>query len=151
MQRSVGDRDYPGSPQDAERPSPIRGGSLPSEPSLDSGVKIGDAQKLQAKLDAVLEFRRAVFFDQELNVLSFKGLGEEELAHSREAELRPLLSILDDFNVTLANGVWFGKEHYEVHRFHPPLVYGRKRPGTFNSSAAALPRMKNMSEVEIFP
>lgn len=31
-----------------------------------------------------------------------------------------------DRDVTVGEGFFVNNEHYDVHRFHPPLVYGRR-------------------------
>ena len=36
------------------------------------------------------------------------------------------MGCLDDRDKTIGPGFVLGGEHFEVHRFHPPLVYGRK-------------------------
>jgi hypothetical protein len=31
-----------------------------------------------------------------------------------------------DRDVTIGEGFFVNNEHYDVHRFHPPLIYGRR-------------------------
>ena len=33
---------------------------------------------------------------------------------------------LDDRDTTVGEGFFINNEHFDVHRFHPPLVYGRR-------------------------
>lgn len=33
---------------------------------------------------------------------------------------------LDDRDTTVGEGFFINDEHFDVHRFHPPLVYGRR-------------------------
>ena len=36
-----------------------------------------------------------------------------------------MLKAYDDRDTTVGEGFFLNGVHYEVHRFHPPLVYGR--------------------------
>lgn len=36
------------------------------------------------------------------------------------------MKLFDDREKTIANGIILFNEQYDVHRFHPPLIYGRK-------------------------
>ena len=39
---------------------------------------------------------------------------------------REYLTFCDNRDLTVGKGFWLLGEHYDVHRFHPPLVYGRR-------------------------
>ncbi|WIA18377.1 hypothetical protein OEZ85_009839 [Tetradesmus obliquus] len=41
------------------------------------------------------------------------------------AELQSLSKVLDDRDSAIKNGMTIDGQRYEVHRFHPPLAYGR--------------------------
>ncbi len=40
--------------------------------------------------------------------------------------LRFYVHALDDRDTTVGEGFFINNEHFDVHRFHPPLVYGRR-------------------------
>lgn len=46
-----------------------------------------------------------------------------------------------DRDTTVGEGFFINNEHYDVHRFHPPLVYGR-RGGADEGEGIALCRFK---------
>ena len=50
-------------------------------------------------------------------------------------------SAFNDRDVTVGEGFCINSEHYDVHRFHPPLVYGR-RGGPDEGEGIALCRFK---------
>ena len=39
---------------------------------------------------------------------------------------REFLKLFDDREATITKGIVFLNEQYDVHRFHPPLIYGRR-------------------------
>ena len=39
---------------------------------------------------------------------------------------REYLKAFEDRDATIGAGFVLLKEHYDVHRFHPPLIYGRR-------------------------
>ena len=52
-----------------------------------------------------------------------------------------------DRDVTIGDGFFINKEHFDVHRFHPPLIYGRR--GTPDEGEGiALCRFKPKNAVE---
>ena len=52
-----------------------------------------------------------------------------------------------DRDVTIGEGFFINNEHFDVHRFHPPLIYGRR--GTpEDSEGIALCRFKPKNAVE---
>ena len=40
--------------------------------------------------------------------------------------VRALLTLFDNRETTIASGIVLMNEQYDVHRFHPPLIYGRR-------------------------
>ena len=59
----------------------------------------------------------------------------------RDAVARFYVSALADRDTTVGEGFFINNEHYDVHRFHPPLVYGR-RGGPDEGEGIALCRFK---------
>ena len=55
------------------------------------------------------------------------------------AELQPYLRALDSRDNTIAAGFVLAGNHFDVHRYHPPLVYGR-RGGPEEGEGIALAR-----------
>ena len=39
---------------------------------------------------------------------------------------RAFIKSYADRDTTIGHGFMLGGQHFEVHRFHPPLIYGRK-------------------------
>ncbi|KAL6754842.1 hypothetical protein V8C86DRAFT_279633 [Haematococcus lacustris] len=73
-----------------------------------------------------------VFFDEKCNVLASNFTVVSD-------ELKPLTTILDDRDEAIKQGMVVGGTRYEVHRHHPPLVYGRTMTGQpENSEGIAL-------------
>ncbi|CAD8061765.1 unnamed protein product [Paramecium primaurelia] len=84
---------------------------------MDQGL---DAGQLLAELKKQDEWAKAIIFDEDLNVITHKNC-----AASKE-ELAPYLKAYDVRDNTIGAGFVLLGEHYEVHRWHPPLVYGRR-------------------------
>ena len=53
---------------------------------------------------------------------------------------------LDDRDTTVGEGFFINDEHFDVHRFHPPLVYGR-RGGPDDGEGIALCKFRPRSPV----
>ncbi|GBF99756.1 hypothetical protein Rsub_12531 [Raphidocelis subcapitata] len=72
-------------------------------------------QRARAELPDAHSF---LFFDGSCKVLasSFKA---------NPAELKPLVAVLGDRAAAVRSGMVVDGHRYEVHRHHPPLVYGR--------------------------
>ena len=41
-------------------------------------------------------------------------------------EIKFYLQAYDDRDTTVGEGFFINNEHFDVHRFHPPLIYGRR-------------------------
>ena len=59
----------------------------------------------------------------------------------QEDEIEFYVGAFEDRDVTVGNGFFVGGEHFDVHRFHPPLIYGR-RGGPEEGEGVALCRIK---------
>ena len=56
-------------------------------------------------------------------------------------EIKFYLSAYDDRDTTVGEGFFINNEHFDVHRFHPPLIYGR-RGGPDEGEGIALCRVE---------
>lgn len=86
----------------------------------------GDAAALQQTLAEAARSELAdassfLFFDAAGEVLASGGLPQAV----DKAELKPLVDVLGDRTSAVRSGMVVGGRRYEVHRHHPPLVYGR--------------------------
>lgn len=77
-------------------------------------------EHLQGRLEEMNEWAKSVIFDQDARVIACKGLDPDA------AELQPFLTALDSRDHTIGTGFTLAGNHFDVHRFHPPLVYGRR-------------------------
>jgi hypothetical protein len=57
------------------------------------------------------------------------------------ANFRFYVQAFADRDCTVGEGFFINNEHYDVHRFHPPLIYGR-RGGPDEGEGIALARFK---------
>ncbi|EAR82684.1 hypothetical protein TTHERM_01093500 (macronuclear) [Tetrahymena thermophila SB210] len=83
----------------------------------------GEGLNAKALNDALMkedEWAKAIIFDQNLNIITHKN------CPASVEELRPYLTAFDSRDNTIGAGFELLGEHYDVHRFHPPLVYGRR-------------------------
>ena len=44
----------------------------------------------------------------------------------KDVELKEFLTCFDDIDTTIGRGFTFCGYHFDEHRFHPPLTYGRR-------------------------
>ena len=56
-------------------------------------------------------------------------------------EVKFYLQAFDDRDTTVGEGFFINNEHFDVHRFHPPLIYGR-RGGPDEGEGIALCRVE---------
>lgn len=61
-----------------------------------------------------------MIFDEDLNIITQKNCA------TNKDELTPYLKAYDVRDNTIGAGFVLLGEHYEVHRWHPPLIYGRR-------------------------
>ena len=59
-------------------------------------------------------------------------------------EIKFYLQAYEDRDTTVGEGFFINGEHYDVHRFHPPLIYGR-RGGPDDGEGIALCRVEPRS------
>ena len=59
-------------------------------------------------------------------------------------EIKFYLQAYEDRDTTVGEGFFINGEHYDVHRFHPPLIYGR-RGGPDDGEGIALCRIEPRS------
>ena len=90
-------------------------------------------ENLQQHLEEMNEWAKAVIFDHEARIIASKGYNADP------AELPPYLTTLDSRDNAIAAGFTLNGNHFDVHRFHPPLVYGR-RGGPEEGEGIALAR-----------
>ncbi|OMJ90300.1 hypothetical protein SteCoe_7319 [Stentor coeruleus] len=76
--------------------------------------------RLGEELAKMNEWAKGVIFDQEGRIIASKGFNVDP------KELTPYLHCLDSRDVTIGSGFILNKQHFEVHRYHPPLVFGRR-------------------------
>ena len=56
-------------------------------------------------------------------------------------EIKFYIQAYDERDTTVGEGFFINNEHFDVHRFHPPLIYGR-RGGPDDGEGIALCRFK---------
>ena len=66
------------------------------------------------------EWAKAIIFDDQARIIASKGFNPDP------EELRPYTHALDSRDATIGSGFILDRNHFDVHRFHPPLVYGRR-------------------------
>eukprot|EP00825_Cyclidium_porcatum_P022889 TRINITY_DN2515_c0_g1_i6.p2 TRINITY_DN2515_c0_g1~~TRINITY_DN2515_c0_g1_i6.p2 ORF type:complete len:142 (+),score=39.99 TRINITY_DN2515_c0_g1_i6:137-562(+) len=79
-----------------------------------------DPKLLEAALQKEEEWAKAVIFDEDLNIIAHKN------CPTNKNELQPYLKAYDNRDNTIGAGFILLTQHYDVHRWHPPLVYGRR-------------------------
>ena len=77
-------------------------------------------ERIGDELAKMQEWAKAIIFDNEGRVIASKGLAVDQ------KELQPYLHALESRDLTIGAGFILNKQHFDVHRFHPPLVYGRR-------------------------
>ncbi|ETV79665.1 hypothetical protein H257_06918 [Aphanomyces astaci] len=72
-----------------------------------------------AAMKAQKEWAKAVAFNQEGKVIA-------ATAKPLDGEIAAFLKLFDSRDDTMGTGIVYLNEQYDVHRFHPPLIYGRR-------------------------
>ena len=84
---------------------------------MDDSVK----EKLTNELKAYEDWYKAIIFDGECNIIASKNAEKVQ-----DGELKEFLTALDDRDTTIGKGFKLCGNHFDAHRFHPPLTYGRR-------------------------
>ena len=84
---------------------------------MDDSVK----EKLTNELKAYEDWYKAIIFDGECNIIASKNADKLQ-----DGELKEFLTALDDRDTTIGKGFKLCGNHFDAHRFHPPLTYGRR-------------------------
>lgn len=100
-------------------------------------------EDLGPKLEEMKEWDKVVIFDQTGKVLIKKN------CEVSEEEIKQMLESYADRDKTITQGFMLNKVHFEVHRFHPPLIYGRIENETLNEGIC-LVKGKNSKEEVIY-
>ncbi|KAE9027865.1 hypothetical protein PR003_g12639 [Phytophthora rubi] len=84
--------------------------------AADSPVTLASLQEV---IKAQREWAKHIVFDGDGNIL---------LSNTKplDGEVAGFLKLFDKREDTMASGIVLLNEQYDVHRFHPPLVYGRR-------------------------
>ncbi|OQR85344.1 hypothetical protein ACHHYP_11922 [Achlya hypogyna] len=80
---------------------------------LDTHASLVEAMKAQK------EWTKALVFDGDGNFVA-------GTVKPLDGEISAFLRLYDDRDTTMGSGIVLLNEQYDVHRFHPPLIYGRK-------------------------
>ena len=94
----------------------------------------GGADELLNKLKDEKDWNKSCIFTSAGEVVVDNGC---ELL---EDEIEFYIKAYDDRDTTVGNGFFVNNEHFDVHRFHPPLIYGR-RGGPEDGEGIALARV----------
>mmetsp|Transcript_7446 Transcript_7446/g.6776 ORF Transcript_7446/g.6776 Transcript_7446/m.6776 type:complete len:142 (-) Transcript_7446:217-642(-) len=79
-----------------------------------------DPKALTDQLAKQDEWARSVIFDADANIITSRN------CQTNQSELTAYLKAYDSRDNTIAAGFNLGGDHFDVHRFHPPLIYGRR-------------------------
>jgi hypothetical protein len=91
-----------------------------------------DRERINAELNNMTEWKYKVIFSHQGEIIASSF-------DCNPAELQPYLNAFESRDATIGPGFVLNGEHYDVHRFHPPLIYGR-RGGPDEGSGIALCR-----------
>ena len=78
-------------------------------------------EKLNNELKSYEDWHRAIIFDGDCKIIASKNAEKVE-----DGELKEFLTALDDRDTTIGKGFKLCGNHFDAHRFHPPLTYGRR-------------------------
>jgi len=79
-----------------------------------------DTTTLNGLLEKQDEWARAVIFGEKGNIIASKK------TKTTQTELSAYLPAFDSRDNTVGAGFTLDGDHFDVHRFHPPLIYGRR-------------------------
>ena len=86
------------------------------------------------KLKEEKDWNKSCIFTSENEVIADNGW------NLKDDEIDFYVKAFDDRDTTVGNGFFVNDEHFDVHRFHPPLIYGR-RGGPEDGEGIALARV----------
>ena len=89
---------------------------------------------LLEKLKEEKDWNHSVIFTSTGEIIADNG------ASLQEDEIQFYVKAFDDRDTTVGNGFFVNDVHFDVHRFHPPLIYGR-RGGPEDGEGIALARV----------
>ena len=94
----------------------------------------GGEDNLLEKLKEEKDWNHSVIFTSTGEIIADNG------ANLQEDEIQFYLKAFDDRDTTIGNGFFVNDVHFDVHRFHTPLIYGR-RGGPEDGEGIALARV----------
>mmetsp|Transcript_7061 Transcript_7061/g.7928 ORF Transcript_7061/g.7928 Transcript_7061/m.7928 type:complete len:140 (+) Transcript_7061:32-451(+) len=94
----------------------------------------GREDNLLEKLKDEKDWNNSVIFTSSGEIIADNG------ASLQEDEINFYIKSFDDRDTTVGNGFFVNDVHFDVHRFHPPLIYGR-RGGPEDGEGIALARV----------
>ena len=108
-------------------------------------------QELLQKLQAEKDWHKSAIFTDKFEIITAHKcpLLPDELKYSilyLSYDYRFYTQAFNDRDTTVGEGFFINNEHFDVHRFHPPLVYGR-RGGPDDGEGIALCRVKPKNPV----
>ena len=77
--------------------------------------------KLVEEFNKFEDWYKAIIFDKDCNIIAKKNCDK-----LKDGELKEFLTCFDDRDTTIGRGFTFCGYHFDAHRFHPPLTYGRR-------------------------
>ena len=95
-------------------------------------------QELLAKIQAEKDWHRVIVFTEQEKVIC------EKQCTLLPDELKFYVNAFEKRDTTVGEGFFINNEHFDVHRFHPPLIYGR-RGGPEDGEGIGLVRFKPRS------
>eukprot|EP00829_Urostomides_striatus_P017107 TRINITY_DN580_c0_g1_i1.p1 TRINITY_DN580_c0_g1~~TRINITY_DN580_c0_g1_i1.p1 ORF type:complete len:150 (+),score=35.76 TRINITY_DN580_c0_g1_i1:40-489(+) len=96
-----------------------------------------DKGALDTEIAKEKEWNKVLIANHEGNVITTKSLGSVT-----KEEIQFFMGCLEDRDKTIGHGFILEGVHFDVHRFHPPLVYGR-RGGPDEGEGIAFCRVKS--------
>ena len=97
---------------------------------VDSSNYTLDKESLDKELAKQSEWNKILILDHKGHVITSKNLADspsaEEIKYFHPSLSRLFLDCLEDRSKTIGPGFNLCGEHFDILRFHPPLVYGRR-------------------------
>ena len=96
---------------------------------------VSNASELQAKLQGEKDWHRSAIFTSTGEIITTNK------CTLKPEEVKFYTVAYDDRDTTVGEGFFVDGDHFDVHRFHPPLIYGR-RGGPDDGEGVALCRVE---------